>query len=240
MTTPVQYNAAQLASGALSPKHVVELVRYWQKGHRLVADGMAGPKTLASLEAELTALVIGADHWIVGATVVPVTRLASHMSWFGGAMPGDGPAGIVWHYTATDPGTALRMAQTRTQQYRRDLKPNISSWHASIETDGTIVQMIPFHRAAWHAGGSTAQPVRGLGTANYSCVGLELVGHGTTFPDAQVRSAKLLARALVRRYAIVRPFAMLQHSQIDPTQRRDPGPVWMAEHAAAVADFAFA
>ncbi len=51
MTAPRDYNAARLASGAITPEHVTELVRYWQSGHGLAVDGMAGPRTIASLAA---------------------------------------------------------------------------------------------------------------------------------------------------------------------------------------------
>lgn len=47
--TPADYNAAQLASGALTATHVTALVRAWQQAHALIADGMAGPQTIASL-----------------------------------------------------------------------------------------------------------------------------------------------------------------------------------------------
>lgn len=49
MTSAAEYNAAQIAAGKLGPAHVTELVRYWQHGHGLPQDGMAGPVTLASI-----------------------------------------------------------------------------------------------------------------------------------------------------------------------------------------------
>lgn len=49
MTAAADYNARQLTLGALTIEHVTELVRYWQAGHGLTADGMAGPLTLASI-----------------------------------------------------------------------------------------------------------------------------------------------------------------------------------------------
>lgn len=49
-----QYNAAQLAAGALTPAHVTQLVLYWQANHPpIVADGMAGPATLATVESAM-------------------------------------------------------------------------------------------------------------------------------------------------------------------------------------------
>lgn len=49
--TPAQYNADQIAAGKLTAAHVTELVRYWQHGHGLVTDAMAGPVTIASVAA---------------------------------------------------------------------------------------------------------------------------------------------------------------------------------------------
>ncbi len=115
----------------------------------------------------------------------------------------------------------------------------MASWHVTIETDGSVVQMIPFSHVAWHAGSSTAKPVPGLGPANYNTVGIELVGYGKDFPAAQVEAAKCVWRAIVQRYGIAREYAMLQHSAIDPDRRDDPGPTWMGQHAPGVLEAAY-
>lgn len=232
--TPSQYNAAQLAAGALTPEHITELVRFWQLHHDLEADGMAGPQTLASLRPLFVALRID-RHRLSGPGV---TLIEAHPSWYGSLLTGGQPRGIVAHYTATDPGTARNMAKRRVQP----LAPGdrVASWHLTIETDGSIVQMVPLDRAAWHAGSDTALPVLGLGTANYHTVGIELVGHGKEFPAAQVEAAKRLWRVLVQTYGIEHKFAMLEHSKIDPARRSDPGPRWMGEHAAGVLAVAYA
>jgi murein DD-endopeptidase MepM/ murein hydrolase activator NlpD len=51
--TPADYNAAQLAAGKLTAGHVAELVRHWQASAGLEVDGMAGPVTIASIEASI-------------------------------------------------------------------------------------------------------------------------------------------------------------------------------------------
>lgn len=52
MTIPADYNASQVAAGRLTAEHITTLVRAWQAAHLpLVADGMAGPATLASISA---------------------------------------------------------------------------------------------------------------------------------------------------------------------------------------------
>lgn len=235
--TPSGYNAAQLAAGRLTAEHIAELVRAWQSAHGLTVDGLAGPRTIASLDASLAARepsrIPGSleviSHWLVG---LGVTRIEAHQSWFGGAMGSGRPLGIVAHYTATGPGTAIAMARNRAHQILPGDRK--ASWHLTIETDGSIVAMVPLNRMAWHAGSPTARPVPGIGSANATCVGIELVGHGDAFPPAQVEAACAVWRALVRHYGIAREHAMITHQSIDPTWRSDPGPVWMREHAPVV------
>lgn len=189
------------------------------------------------------------DGWLVGAGV---TLIKSDPSWYYAelATAGKTPKAIVAHYTATDPGTADRMAQRRTQPWPKFAaewriahpteKVPQNSWHLSIEADGRIVQMAPFTGGCWHAGGPTAKRIPGIGPANHTAVGIELVGHGKVFPDAQVEGACRVWRALCKAYEIRRGDAMWQHSRLDPTRRDDPGPVWMRDHATKVVDYAFA
>lgn len=173
------------------------------------------------------------DGWLTS-----TRRIALHPSWYGGNIAG--PGGVVCHVTDTDAGTAVNMAKRRARPFVRG-KDRLSSWHVTVETDGTVIQMIPFSRVAWHAGSNTATPVPGLGWANYTCVGIELVGRvAGPFPRAQVDSYARVLRALVQAYGIRREHAMIQHSELDPGRRSDPGAVWMREHAEAVLDYAYA
>lgn len=237
--TPADYNAAQLAAGRLTPAHVAELARHWQATHGLAADGMAGPATIASLDAALQpsgdpeALQI-VNHWLTGPGV---TRIPAHPSWFGGVLAAGKPLGIVAHFTDTGPGTAPVMANNRTRPFQAG--DRAASWHLTIDTDGSVVQMIPLDHVAWHAGGSTARQVPGIGWANQHTVGIELVGDGSAFTPDQVTTACALWRAIVRHYGIPREHAMLTHQEIDPTRRDDPGPVWMGQHAPVVINAAY-
>lgn len=179
------------------------------------------------------ALTIDQHGWLVGEGV---TAIAASPSWYGGPIK---PTGVVCHVSATDHGTALNMARRRTGRFDPE-KHRLASWHASIEFDGGIVQMVPFTRAAWHAGSNTAKQVPGLGWANYRTVGLELVGwEKGPFPPAQVEGYARVLAALVKAYGIERRFAMITHASIDPGRRSDPGRVWMTEHADHVLDRVF-
>lgn len=162
-----------------------------------------------------------------------------HPSWYYNALTtaDKKPKAIVAHYSATKYGTAANMAKARSKQ--RQPEDRAASWHVSIEGDGTIVQMAPFTKGCWHAGGASCKPIPGHGKPNLCSVGIELIGFGDSFPEAQVRSACMVWRALCFYYAIERKDAMYQHSQLDPKRRKDPGPVWMKQHAEKVLDYAF-
>ena len=100
------------------------------------------------------------------------------------------------------------MARNRARPRTPD--DRVASWHLTIDADGSVVQMIPLDRVAWHAGGPGSRPIPGLGWANMHTVGIELVGDGRAFPEAQVAAACAVWRALVRAYSIPRAFAMIR------------------------------
>jgi hypothetical protein len=243
------FNATQLVNGLLKIEHVTELVTYWQEGHPgLDVDGKAGMKqTIPSIVKAITQrnppppaptgdeLAVVAD-WLIGPNV---QRIDTHESWYGGALASGKPLGIVAHYTATNAGTAITMAKRRVRQFGQDPDDRLASWHITIDTDGSIVVMIPLNRCAWHAGSATAKTVPGIGNANAHTVGIELVGFGKEFPRAQVMAASTVWRALIKHYGIARAHAMITHQSIDPTKREDPGPVWMTQHATNVLNFCY-
>lgn len=253
MSSAIDYNRKHLAADLITPEAITKLTEIAQRSLGLPVDGKCGPQTLSRLlgpqaspveeRATVSAagaavpLSVDAEGWLVGLDVVkaPIDpswyykRLKTSSGW---------PAAIVWHYTATDPGTAAAMARNR----QRPLNPDdrMASWHISIETDGRIWQMIPLTGGAWHAGGETAKPIPGVGSANSHATGVELVGHGESFTPAQVAAAARVTRAIVRRCGIPRALAMISHQSLDPTRRRDPGPVWLGKHAPGVLDAAYA
>lgn len=57
MTAADDYNARQIAGGALTIQHVTELVRFWQLNRMGAAavDGMAGPQTIGTIESAIVA-----------------------------------------------------------------------------------------------------------------------------------------------------------------------------------------
>lgn len=189
-------------------------------------------------------LTVDARGWLQGDGV---THIPIHKSWhYPGLSTTDGePDAVVWHYTATDAGTAVAMAKRRQQPwsefaaaYRKSYPGQPvpqNSWHLSIETYGGIVQMAPLTVGCWHAIGT----IKGIGAANRVSNGIELVGHGKAFPQAQVVDGARVLRAISEAYDVPRAAAMVEHRTIDPGRRSDPGPVWMSKHAPHVLEYAY-
>jgi N-acetyl-anhydromuramyl-L-alanine amidase AmpD len=162
-------------------------------------------------------LEVDAEGWLVGADVeyVPSVRHSSLST-------SQGPIAIVWHFTATDHGTARVLAR-RIRTYRRAVD-RAASWHVIIAHDGVLWQSVPFLRGAWHCARGTIMGHR----VNACSVGVELEGHGDRFPPAQIVAAQRLVRALAQAYPIRDVNATHGHREYDPARRRDPGPVWEA------------
>jgi N-acetyl-anhydromuramyl-L-alanine amidase AmpD len=174
------------------------------------------------------------NGWLVGNGV---RKIPMDPSWYSGVMIK--PQAIVAHYTATDPGTAVNMAERRTKEHTAADRQ--ASWHVSIDSIGEfpIVQMAPLNARCWHAGGKGSKPIPGVGKANKTAVGIELVGHGKVFPEAQVGNAARVWRAIVRQFRIRETLAMIQHSDLSPHDRSDPGVVWMTKYAPFVLKHAY-
>lgn len=169
------------------------------------------------LLVDASALDIDSDGWLVGAHVerVPSVRHSKLTT-------PRGPLAIVWHYTATDVGTAKNLAK-RIRTYKRGVD-RAASWHVCIGADGRLWQSVSFERGSWHCAKGTILGHR----VNACTVGVELEGHGKAFPDEQVDAAVRLVRALAEAYSLERRQAGYGHVMFDPSRRSDPGPVWAA------------
>ena len=105
------------------------------------------------------------------------------------------------------------------------------SAHLFIRRDGELVQFVPFHARAWHAGASVW---RHRVACNDFSVGIELEG-ADDVPYAAVQYQRLadVIAALGRAYATLAPEAVTGHSDIAPGRKTDPGPLfdWPRLHA---------
>ena len=95
------------------------------------------------------------------------------------------------------------------------------SAHALLRRDGEIVQYVPFHRRAWHAGQSQWQ---GRSGCNDFSIGIELEGTDSSpYESIQyVRLARLMA-ALCGVYPGMSMEAVVGHSDVAPGRKSDPG-----------------
>jgi len=98
------------------------------------------------------------------------------------------------------------------------------SAHLLIRRDGEIVQYVPFHRRAWHAGLSCH---RGRSGCNDFSVGIELEGADQVpYTPVQYRHLARVIAALRRAYPTIPPDGVVGHSDIAPERKTDPGPAF--------------
>jgi len=98
------------------------------------------------------------------------------------------------------------------------------SSHCLIRRDGIVVQYVPFHKRAWHAGESHFM---GRENCNDYSIGIELEGTDTepyTAEQYHVLSALILALHAV--YTDLSVERIVGHSTIAPSRKTDPGPAF--------------
>ena len=94
------------------------------------------------------------------------------------------------------------------------------SSHALIKRTGEIVQFVPFHERAWHAGQSNYQ---GRDCCNDFSIGIELEGTDSdNFEDSQYRQLAQLISVLQITYPAISDH-ITGHSDISPGRKKDPG-----------------
>lgn len=95
------------------------------------------------------------------------------------------------------------------------------SAHLLVRRDGELVQFVPFHLRAWHAGVSSWQ---GREACNDFSIGIELEGDDdTAYADAQYASTAAAVRALLAAYPTLQRERIAGHSDIAPGRKTDPG-----------------
>lgn len=96
------------------------------------------------------------------------------------------------------------------------------SAHLLIRRDGTLIQYVPFHLRAWHAGASS---YGGRPHCNDYSIGIELEGTEHT-PYEPVQYARLgqAICALQAHYPGLEAERVTGHSEIAPGRKTDPGP----------------
>lgn len=96
------------------------------------------------------------------------------------------------------------------------------SSHILIRRNGRLIQFVPFHQRAWHAGVSSFD---GREKCNEYSVGIELEGCDTqAFEPEQYDSLAELLKALFAAYPHINAERVTGHSDIAPGRKTDPGP----------------
>ncbi len=108
--------------------------------------------------------------------------------------------------------------------YFRQIADAKVSSHLLIERNGDIVQYVPVHKRAWHAGESC---YRDRVRCNDFSVGIELEGIDTLeYTDAQYESLCNLVRALRSEFTSLAEAPIVGHSDVAPGRKTDPGPAF--------------
>ncbi|HEY8065895.1 MAG TPA: N-acetylmuramoyl-L-alanine amidase [Methylosinus sp.] len=122
---------------------------------------------------------------------------------------------LILHYTGMPTAAAALALLTSAES-------QVSS-HYFVDEDGTILQLVPEARRAWHAGRSFWADEEDMNSAS---IGIEIVhpGHDDPrpFPDRQIEAVAALGRDICARCAIV-PQRVLAHSDIAIGRKVDPG-----------------
>lgn len=128
---------------------------------------------------------------------------------------------IVLHYTASDSQRSLAM-----------LTHGGVSAHYMIDRDGTIYRLVDENRRAWHAGESEWE---GRTWLNATSIGIEMVNLGFRdtptgrqwypFTEEQINALIPLLKDIQQRHHLG-PNAVIGHSDIAPSRKQDPGPMF--------------
>ena len=95
------------------------------------------------------------------------------------------------------------------------------SAHLLIRRSGDIVQFVPLHLRAWHAGESC---FAGRTACNDFSIGIELEGSDDhPYEPAQYTALGKVARTLMAAYPSITPQRIVGHSDIAPGRKTDPG-----------------
>ena len=108
--------------------------------------------------------------------------------------------------------------------YYREIHELRVSSHLLIRRDGEIVQYVPFHQRAWHAGESSYD---GRETCNDFSIGIELEGaDDIPYEDVQYARLNEVIDTLCKSYPGLSAEHITGHCDISPDRKTDPGPAF--------------
>lgn len=162
--------------------------------------------------------------WIAGIRCVPSPN-------FDERPPGHAPDVLVIHAISLPPGAFggqgieqlfCNRLDSGEHPYYREIEGLKVSAHFLIRRDAEVIQFVPLHMRAWHAGESCCE---GRTRVNDFSIGVELEGtDDIPFEDAQYAALAELTRVLMRAYPAITPGRVYGHCDIAPGRKTDPGP----------------
>lgn len=112
--------------------------------------------------------------------------------------------------------------------YYADIVPMKVSAHCYVRREGDVIQFVPFHFCAWHAGESC---FGGRKSCNDYAIGIELEGTDMEpYTELQYRALTLLTQSLLKTYSRLSVERISGHSTIAPGRKTDPGPAFNWEY----------
>lgn len=106
------------------------------------------------------------------------------------------------------------------------------SAHALVRRDGEIVQYVPFHKRAWHAGASR---FGGRSACNDFSIGIELEGSDhDPYDDSQYEVLAELSRVLMKQWPGIDAERIVGHCDIASGRKTDPGELFDWNHFRAL------
>lgn len=98
------------------------------------------------------------------------------------------------------------------------------SSHCLIDRNGSLLQFVPLHQRAWHAGKSCWQ---GQQACNDFSIGIEMIGdEASPFSDVQYHTCAALCHTLTNHFPAITAESIVGHQDIAPGRKWDPGKQW--------------
>ena len=118
----------------------------------------------------------------------------------------------------------LNRLDARAHPYFASIANIRVSSHLLVRRSGELVQYVPLHYRAWHAGISE---FRGRARCNDFSIGIELEGtDDLPFEDAQYETLVDAACQIILAYPAITRDRIVGHSDIAPDRKTDPGPAF--------------
>ena len=96
--------------------------------------------------------------------------------------------------------------------------------HLLIKRGGEVIQFVPFHKRAWHAGRSVFE---GRIECNDYSIGIELEGSDEIpYTDAQYAALAEVTQCIMLSYPTINKKRIVGHQHVAPSRKTDPGPAF--------------